>query len=211
MESIDMMSPDQIKRGLEFLKSRDDVLSKLIKQNGFEFKPLNMTPYEALLQSVIYQQLSYRAARATLNRFLGLYGGYPDPKRLLSTDVEVLRKTGLSSKKITYLKEVASYASTHGLELDKLNMMKDDEIVRELDAIKGIGLWTVHMLLIFILGRLDVFPASDLGIRKAIKLNYNLSDIPSEREAFTFSKRWKPYRSLAALILWRSLDKTPWP
>ncbi len=206
-----MMSQSQIKNGLEFLKSNDSVLAELIKRNGFEFNQLNMTPYEALIQSIIYQQLSYKAARATLDRFLALFGGYPAPERLLSADVELLRKTGLSSKKITYLKEVASYAMTHGLEQSKLSKMKDDEIIKELDAIKGIGLWTIHMLLIFILGRLDVFPFSDLGIRKAMKQNYNLSDIPSEKEALSFSKRWKPYRSLAALILWRSLDKTPWP
>jgi len=205
------MTDGKIKRGLKFLRSKDEVLAKLIDINGFEFNLLKMTPYEALLQSVIYQQLSYRAARATLNKFLKLFQGYPEPARLISTDDKLLRETGLSSRKILYLKEVASYAISKGLNLEKLEKMKDDEIIKELDSIKGIGLWTIHMLLIFILGRLDVFPASDLGIRKAIKQNYNLSKIPSEKEALTISRRWKPYRSIAALILWRSLDKTPWP
>ncbi|MEM3637333.1 MAG: hypothetical protein QXX17_02785 [Conexivisphaerales archaeon] len=205
------MQRSSIKIGLQYLMERDPVLARLVRENGFEFQMLDLTPYEALLQSVIYQQLSYRAARATLNRFLNLYGGYPDPERLLQTDDEQLRKTGLSAKKILYLKQVASYAVRYGLKRERLDSMDDEEIIRELDRIKGVGPWTIHMLLIFVLGRLNIFPSSDLGIRKAIMLNYDLPEIPSEKEAAKFSERWEPYKSIAALIMWRSLDKTPWP
>lgn len=201
----------EVLKALSYLVKKDEVLRRLVKDNGFEFRPLEYTPYEALLQSIIYQQLSNKAAKATLSKFLNLFGGYPDPDRLIVTADDKLRRCGISYRKIKYLKEVALYAKNNFLDSKALSRMCDEDIMRRLDSIPGIGPWTVHMLLIFVLRRLDVFPFSDLGIRKALKVNYDLPKIPSEKEALVFSERWRPYRTVAALILWRSLDKSPWP
>lgn len=203
---------EEVQKGLQKLISSDIVLQGIYRKHGFEYPILEMSPYESLIQGVIYQQLSYRSARAVLQRFLSTFGGrYPEPDELLSTQDDRLKSAGLSSRKIKYLEEIAYFAKKGKLDVERLNRLSDKEIMQELDRLRGIGPWTVHMLLIFILGRLDVFPYSDLGIRKALAANYKMKRLPTESEAESFSLRWKPYRTLAALLLWRSLDTSPWP
>jgi DNA-3-methyladenine glycosylase II len=165
-------------------------------------------PFESLIQSIIYQQLSGKAANAIYNRFLNFYGcKIPTPQQIVSTPSETLRdKIGLSFKKIEYIKDLSSRISDGRLNLSLLSGMTDDEIISELIKVKGIGRWTAEMFLIFCLGREDVMPIGDLGIRKAMQILYNLPQLPTPSSMLAISLPWKPYRSIATWYLWKSLN-----
>jgi DNA-3-methyladenine glycosylase II len=201
-----------IRKGLKVLSEKDRVMAALIRRLGYSDFRISSTPYQSLIQGIIYQQLSSSAAKAVLHRFLALYGGtYPEPATLLETGDEKLRSTGISTKKVGYLKEVARFELTGTLRQDRLSRLTDEEVMEELDRIRGVGPWTVQMLQIFVLGRLDIFPSADLGIRRSIATNYGMGSPPTPSQAEQFSKRWRPYRTLASIYLWRSSDPTSWP
>src|SRR3954451_14754750 len=168
--------------------------------------------YGALLRSIVGQQLSTKAARTIFERLTDLFGGNgPTPRQLLEADPEEVRAAGLSRPKVAYLRDLAEHVEDGELDLEQLAELPDDEVIAQLTAIKGLGVWTAHMFLIFHLGRPDVLPVGDLGIRRAAQIAYGLDDLPEPAELEGLAEAWRPYRSLACLYLWRSLDNTPDP
>lgn len=164
--------------------------------------------FETLISTIIYQQLSGKAAGTILKRFLSLYNdSYPLPQQLLDTNEELIRSVGISRPKIKYLKSLAEHIIAGLPTIEELNTMEDEAVINTLTKIKGIGKWTVQMILIFRLNRLDVFPIDDLGVKNAIKQLYSFELLPTKSEMEDISKSWQPYRTIATWYLWRSLDK----
>jgi DNA-3-methyladenine glycosylase II len=200
---------------VEHLRGSDDTLKAIIDERG----PLDLDtrqrgrpedPYGALLRSIVGQQLSTKAARSIYNRLVELFGGKtPSPQELLDADPETVRAVGLSNAKVRYVRSLAEHVLSGELELDKLDALGDEEVEREVTAVKGLGQWTAHMFLIFHLGRPDVLPVGDLGVRRAVERAYGLEELPSAEELERLGERWAPYRSLASLYLWESLDNAP--
>jgi len=192
---------------LHFLSENDYTLAGLIKSIGQYSIELHHDPFESLLKAIIYQQLSGKSANAIYKRFLNYYNGkVPQPTQIITTTDELFRtKIGLSYRKIEYIKDLSSRISTKRLDLSLLPTMSDEEIIAELIKVKGIGRWTAEMFLIFGLGRPDVMPLGDLGVRKAMQKLYNLSQLPDSYYVLKISSSWTPYRSIATWYLWKSL------
>ncbi|MGB0092605.1 MAG: hypothetical protein WBP81_08740 [Solirubrobacteraceae bacterium] len=199
-----------------FLRGADPVLRAVIDQvgpDGFG-DPRAGRPqdhYGALVRSIVSQQLSTQAARAIYGRLIERFGGRtPTPEEVLADDPEELRvAAGLSHAKILYLRSLAEHVHDRSLELERLDQLPDDEVVAELTAVRGLGLWSAHMFLMFHLQRPDVLAVGDLGIRRAVMLRYGLSRLPSTPEIGRIAEPWRPHRTLACRFLWRSLDATP--
>ena len=195
--------------------SKDKKLAKLI--NGSE--PVQLKFHKniclRLCASIMSQQLSTKVAKVIYHRFLDLYDGEePTPEQIISTPFDKLRGVGLSNSKTQYVLNVAQFAIDHKLTDTKLKKMSDEEIIELLTQIKGVGRWTVEMLLMFTLGREDIFSADDYGIQVAMKKLYKLDD--SNKKAFKekmykLSKKWAPYRTYACLHLWDWKDNVPKP
>ena len=166
--------------------------------------------YGTLLRSVIGQQLSTRAAATIYARVLDLFGGRtPTPAELLAVDPDDLRATGLSGRKVEYVRDLASHVESGELELGRLSELGDEEVIAEITAVRGFGVWSAHMFLIFFLERPDVLPTGDLGIRRAIERAYGLAELPAPEEVERLAAPWRPHRSLASLYLWESLANAP--
>jgi DNA-3-methyladenine glycosylase II len=166
--------------------------------------------YGALLRAIVGQQLSTKAARTIYGRVIGLFGGTtPSPQQLLDAKVEDLRGAGLSGRKVEYIQDLARHVISGELELDRLDELGDEQAIAEIVAVRGLGQWTAEMFLLFHLERPDVLSGGDLGIRKAIQIEYELEEMPSPQEAVALSERWSPHRSLASLYLWESLAAVP--
>ncbi len=188
----------------------DNLLFNLTREIGAYRLELrsDMTPFEALLRSIVYQQLSGHAAKAILDRVLELYDDeFPKPKQLIATDFDQLRACGLSQSKIRAVWDLAEKEDACLLPTPTgIQSMTDSELIDTFTTVRGIGPWTVQMLLIFNLGRSDVLPDNDLGVRRGFKVAFNLNDMPSPEELKQHGKRWKPYRSVASWYLWRAAD-----
>jgi DNA-3-methyladenine glycosylase II len=166
--------------------------------------------YGALLRSIVGQQLSTKAASTIYGRMLELFGGHaPSPKQLLKVDPDKIRAAGLSRPKIAYLRDLAVHVEEGTLELERLPDLPDEEVSEQLTAIKGLGQWTADMFLMFHLGRPDVLPVGDQGIRRAVQVEYRLRKLPDAKRLEKIAKPWRPYRTLACLYLWSSLDNVP--
>lgn len=169
--------------------------------------------YRELVDSIISQQLSVKAAATILKRFLDLFPGrnFPNPEAILEKNIDELRSVGLSKQKAGYIQDLAKNVVDGSVKFEHLDDLSNDEILSELTKIKGIGVWTVHMFLIFCMGRLDVLPVGDLGIRNGIKKLYGFETlpIPSEIEILAHDNKWHPYESIASWYVWHSLDNKP--
>jgi DNA-3-methyladenine glycosylase II len=166
--------------------------------------------YGALLRSIVGQQLSTKAARTIYGRMLELFDGHaPTPVQLLAADPDAIRAAGLSRPKIAYLRDLARHVEDGELELHRLDDLPDEEVIEQLTAVKGIGEWSAHMFLMFHLGRPDVLPVGDQGIRNAVKSEYRLRKLPDAKRLEKIGRPWRPYRTLACLFLWSSLDNQP--
>ena len=167
--------------------------------------------YGALVRSIAGQQLSVLAARAIWRKLLAHFDGrVPTPQEILAEDPETLRAAaGFSRAKVAYLRSLAEHVLDGQLELDRLSELSDDEAIRELTAVKGIGEWTAHMFLMFTLHRPDVLPVGDLGVRNAAMKAYGLDAPPKPAELEALAEVWRPYRTRASLYLWRSLENQP--
>jgi DNA-3-methyladenine glycosylase II len=166
--------------------------------------------YGTLVRSIVGQQLSTRAAATIYGRVLELSGGHtPTPKQLLKAEPDDMRAAGLSHAKVAYLRDLALHVEDGALELERLPDLPDEEVTAQLTAIKGVGQWTADMFLIFHLGRPDILPVGDQGIRRAIQVEYRLRKLPDAKRMQKIAKPWRPYRTLASLYLWSSLDNTP--
>lgn len=183
-----------------------DIEERLRRRN--EERPADA--YGALLRSIVGQQVSTKAARAIYNRVLALFGGKtPSPQRLLAVSEEELRGAGLSGRKVEYVRDLARHVLDGELELDRLDQLGDEEVIEEIVAVRGLGRWTAEMFLLFHLERPDILSGGDLGIRKAIQLEYGLGEMPAPQETVAFGERWSPHRSLASIYLWESLAAVP--
>jgi DNA-3-methyladenine glycosylase II len=202
--------------GLAHLRAADPVLRQLIDEIGADGlgDPRAERPsehYGALVRSIVGQQLSTKAARAIYGRLTDRFGGRtPTPEEVLADDPDELKAAaGLSRAKVTFLRSLAEHVIDGSLELDKLDALPDDEVIAELVAVKGLGVWSAHMFLMFHLGRPDVLPVGDLGIRRAVQRVYDLEELPDAASLERIAEPWIPYRTLACRFLWRSLDATP--
>jgi 3-methyladenine DNA glycosylase/8-oxoguanine DNA glycosylase len=192
------------------LAELDPVLGQLIARVGpITLRPRRLAPYQSLVQAIIYQQLSGKAAATILRRFCALFGPgkFPKPAQVLAATPERLRSAGLSRGKASYVQDVAAKAAAGELPtLAQCDGLADGEIIARLTAIKGVGRWTAEMFLIFNLGRVDVLPVHDLGVRKGFQVTYRKRALPSPEQLDRFGARWQPHRTTAAWYLWRSLD-----
>lgn len=185
---------------------KDPVLNKLHKKYGpHEFEDRSELLYEELIESIIGQQLSNKAADTIYKRFLKLFGDnkFPTPEKLLRTDDEKLRSAGMSYSKASYIKNIAKAFKDKELSIEKIEKLSDEDVKKELIKIKGVGDWTAEMTLIFTLKREDVFSLGDAGLRRAIK---NLYKLEKDADILKLAEKWKPKRSFACWYLWRSLD-----
>ncbi len=201
------LSTDEIARGIAHLRQCDPILSEVIDRAGpFVLEP-EKDLFKSLVRAIISQQISTAAARSIYRRLLDTAGGegqlLPGLQRLTLGE---LRQAGLSPQKQRYLRDLAEKVADQRVRLGDVPQMTNEEAIAELTQVIGIGKWTVQMLLIFSLGRLDVFPVDDLGVRTAIKKLYRKRVLPKAKQLSKFEKRWQPYASIASWYCWRSLD-----
>ena len=201
------MNPEAI----QHLCDTDKVLARLIKKVGpCTLKPRRRRqPFEALVSAVTHQQLNGTAATTILNRVLALYPGkrFPAPEDLLATADAQLRAAGLSRAKAAAMKDIADKTIAGVVPgLRAISRMSDAEIVAQLTTVRGVGPWTVEMLLMFTLGRLDVLPVTDYGVRKGFAVTYGLRDLPTPKELLEHGERWRPHRTTASWYMWRALE-----
>ncbi len=197
---------------LAHFKTNDAVMYAVAKIHIKKLtKPLKVQPSDYafhLYSSIISQQISTKAADAILKRFLALVGDPHDAANILRQDIDDLRSIGLSRQKASYIQSIAELTSNGTVKIDHLDELSDEEIVRELVLIKGVGQWTAEMFLMFTLARPDVFSVGDLGLLNAAKKVYSQSNMTKD-ELLQLSQAWSPHRTTAALLLWSSLDNKP--
>ena len=204
--------PETFVEAAAWLADHDETLAEIIASTDMpSFQP-HKNYYQELVESIVSQQLSVKAAASIMKRFLALFGDeFPSPDRILETSVDELRAVGLSRSKIGYIQDLAAKVIKGSVRFNHLDALSNDEVIAELVAIKGVGIWTVHMFLIFCMGRLDVLPWGDLGIRNGIKKLYQLDTLPDQKtvEEIATRNHWHPYESVAAWYVWRSLNNQP--
>jgi DNA-3-methyladenine glycosylase II len=204
-----------VRKAVASLRDADPVMARLIDEHGATVRRelRDERPgdaYGALLRSIVGQQLSTKAARSIYGRLIEIFDGHaPTPRQLLEADPERIRAAGLSRSKVAYLRDLAAHVEEGTLELDRLPDLPDEEVSAQLTAIKGIGQWTADMFLMFHLGRPDVLPVGDLGIRRAVQVEYRMRKLPDPKRLERVARPWRPHRTLACLFLWSSLDNVP--
>ena len=190
--------------------SKDKKLGAILKERSFELEHRNNIPLR-LIASIMSQQLSTKVAAVIYQRFLDLFGGKePTLKQIKETDIETLRSIGLSYQKVSYVHNVAAYFIEHKLTDAKLHKMDDEQLMETLTQIKGVGKWTTEMLLMFTMGREDIFPFDDLGIQQGMELLYKIS--PENKKEMKakmekIAEKWRPYRTYACLHIWKWKDE----
>jgi DNA-3-methyladenine glycosylase II len=205
----------QLKAAVAHLRASDPLLRAVIDELGPDGlhdragRPADH--YGALVRSIVGQQLSTKAAVSIYNRLTERFGGRtPTPTEVLADDPEALRAAaGLSRAKVSFLRSLAEHVLDGSLELERLDELSDEDVIAELVAVRGLGVWSAHMFLMFHLRRPDVLPVGDLGIRRAIRDRYGLDAFPSPAEMERIAEAWRPYRTVACRFLWRALDATP--
>lgn len=205
--------PENIyQQAADHLSKHDPVLAPIIRANGLCTMRPHKNYYQELVDSIISQQLSVKAGASIMKRFVDLFGGtFPAPEAILSKSVEELRTAGLSRAKATYIRDLAQHVIDGKVKFDHLDTLSNEEIITELVAVKGIGEWTVHMFLMFCMGRPDVLAHGDLGIKNGVQKLYGFDHLPSpaEIQALAEKSHWHPYESVACWYIWRSLDNAP--
>ncbi len=193
--------------GIRHLKKSDRVMSALVKKLEVKRRTLKKNHFEALVTAIIFQQISGSAGDSIFRKFKALYGGKtPTPKIFLLTKEKLVRGAGISPQKYSYLKDLSERIEDGRLELKKFHEMDDAAVVEELDEVRGIGRWTAEMFLMFTLGRTDVLPVDDLGLKKGLMKAYKLKTMPNEAKFRKLAEKWHPYCTIASLHLWRILD-----
>ncbi|MEP7205054.1 MAG: DNA-3-methyladenine glycosylase [Candidatus Saccharibacteria bacterium] len=201
-----------LSRAATLLSAADPVLGTIIKQVGIATITPHQNYYQELVESIISQQMSVKAAATILRRFIDLFDGhdFPSPTQILEKDIEQLRTAGLSRQKAGYILDLASKVIDGSVRFNHLDALPNDSVINELTRIKGVGVWTVHMFLIFCMGRLNVLPVGDLGIKNGIQRLYNLDHLPEavEIEKIARANNWSPHESVASWYIWQSTDNT---
>ncbi|HZR71060.1 MAG TPA: DNA-3-methyladenine glycosylase 2 family protein [Burkholderiales bacterium] len=202
--------PFDLDAAMDRLAARDARLARLMKETArFEIPLEERSPYEVLLQAIAYQSISGKAAATIFGRVRDLSGNgrLPSPERMIALRAPVLRKAGLSAAKVLAMKDLAR-KTVAGIvpTLEQARALSDDDLIERLVSVRGIGVWSVEMFLIFRLGRPDVLPVDDLGVRKGWCLTYGKKHMPSARELRAFGERWRPYRTVASWYMWRACE-----
>lgn len=198
----------QVTEGVSWLKQHDPLFAGLIARYPLpDFAP-HQNYYQELVDSIISQQLSVKAAATISGRFVDHFGHFPSPEEIVQTEPETLRACGLSFQKIRYIQDLAMHILDGTVKFNHLDSLTNEEVIAELTAVKGIGVWTAHMFLIFCMGRLDVLATGDLVIRNAIWQQYGFENAPSvdEMRQVAVENSWHPYESIACWYLWKSFD-----
>jgi 3-methyladenine DNA glycosylase/8-oxoguanine DNA glycosylase len=212
-DKLNVRSAELLRAAERELTLADEAMAAIIRRVG----PcqLRMTwrshYFRALVEAIVYQQLSGKAAGTILGRFRALYPGprFPTPEQILRTPAARLRSVGLSKQKTAYIQDLAERAANGVFPARGLALLPDEMVIAHLTEIKGIGQWTAEMFLIFCLGRPDVLSPTDLGIRKAVQRAYAYKSLPAPRTVERHGQRWRPYRSIACWYLWASVDAAP--
>jgi DNA-3-methyladenine glycosylase II len=201
------LAPEEVARGLAHLRERDPVIAQVIERAGPFALKLDKDLFKSLVRAIVGQQISTAAARSIYQKLLTAIGGEEKllPGLLKMTDAQ-FRAAGLSSQKTRYLRDLAQKVSGKSVRIHQVERMTNDEAIAELTQVVGVGKWTVQMLLIFSLGRLDVFPGDDFGVRTAIKKLYRKRMLPKAKQLLKYEKLWQPYASIASWYCWRSLE-----
>ncbi len=200
-------------KAAEYLGDNDKNLLAVITSVGMCTIRPHANHYQELVDSIISQQLSVKAAASIEKKFCNLFGSdeFPSPTQILKKDVDTLRSAGLSRAKAIYVQDLALSVLEGRVKFDHFDELTNDEIINELTQVKGIGEWTAHMFLMFSLGRTDILPVGDLGIKNGIQKLYKLKKLPGkdEIESIALKNKWHPFESIASWYVWQSLDNTP--
>jgi DNA-3-methyladenine glycosylase II len=204
--AIPPVPPRYARAAVRHLTRIDPVLGKIIAEVGPLRIRINRRRFQALARAIMFQQLAGRAAAAIYTRFVALFPGraFPTPAQVLAASDDRLRGAGLSRQKMLYLRDLAVHVADGSLNFHRFAAMSDDDVIAELTRVKGIGRWTAEMFLMFNLGRPDVLPLDDLGLRSAVRKAYQLAALPTKPELEQIGERWRPYRTAASWYLWQS-------
>lgn len=195
-----------MKKAINHLRKSDRVLAAIIERVGPFRMHYREPTFEALARSIVFQQLNTKAASTIYGRLQEAAGGVISPDSITGLSVGEMRRAGLSKQKIGYIRDLAGHAVSGTLDFDRLPGMDDQEVIETLTEIKGIGVWTAHMFLMFALRRPNVLATGDFGVRMAIKKAYRKRKLPNHKEVEKIARDWHPYCSFACWYLWRSLD-----
>ena len=206
--SITVLEKEVMIDGINYLSSLNVNLSKFLKSYNIPNLPIEKNYFWSLCRSVIYQQISGKAAKIISERYLSLYENGPRmlPSEVVDIDIKKIFKVGISRQKASYIKNIAHAFNTKIIDEKKISKLDDQEIISQLTTIKGVGKWTAEMFLIFTLRRPDVFPVTDLGVQKGFKIFYSLDDLPTIELMNKKSESWKPYRTIMSLYLWYAVE-----
>ncbi len=191
------------------LRKADPVIGQLIEEKGPYTPRPSTAPYASLVRTILFQQLAGAAASAIQRRLYALHGTEdrtPEPRELLEMTDEAYRAVGVSRQKAGYLRDLAQHVIEGALDFEHIDDWTDAEVTEHLTAVKGIGEWTAHMFLMFQLGRPDVLPVGDLGVRIGMRIAYGLEDTPTPKQALAFGEPWHPYASVASWYMWRAAE-----
>ncbi len=195
-----------MRKALNHLKKCDPVLRAIIEAVGSYRMQYSLAEFSSLAEAIVYQQLNGIAAATIWKRFVALAGQPLTPEGILKLTDEQLRSVGLSRQKSSYLKDLAAKTASGLLDFSKLPELSDEEVIKHLTQVKGIGVWTAHMFLIFSLRRPNVLPTGDYGVQMAFKKHYKKRKLPKPKDMEKIARAWEPYRSVACWYMWRSLD-----
>jgi DNA-3-methyladenine glycosylase II len=195
-----------MRRAILHLQAADPVMSGIIQRVGAYRIRFRAPGFETLVKSIVYQQLSGRVAQVIFDRLAAAAGGLLTPEAVLALRPARMRALGLSRQKTEYIRDLARLTRDGTLDFGELHGLPDAEVIARLTQVKGVGVWTAHMFLIFALRRTNVLPSGDLGIRAAIRKAYSLAELPKPAEIEKMGERWHPYCTVAAWYLWRSLE-----
>ena len=195
-----------MQKAVHHLKKADRVLAAIIERVGPYRISYDEPAFGSLAEAIVYQQLHGKAAATIFKRLTDLAGLPLQPEGILKLSEEQMRAAGLSKQKLSYLRDLATKTQSGELQFEHLPSLADEEVIKEMTKVKGIGVWTAHMFLIFSLRRANVLPTGDLGIQMAIRQHYGKRKLPTPDQMKKIAKPWEPYRSVACWYLWRSLD-----
>jgi len=196
-----------MRKAILHLKKADPVLGSLIDRVGAYRMQYREPTFETLVRSIVYQQLSGKVASVIFGRLAGLMpDGGITPQGILKLTPAKMRKAGLSKQKTAYIRDLARKTARGAVQFESLSNLPDHEVIEHLTQVKGIGVWTAHMFLIFALQRTDVLPTGDLGVRTAIRKAYGMDELPHPKQIEELALTWRPYCSIASWYLWRSLE-----
>ncbi|BDC49212.1 DNA-3-methyladenine glycosylase [Bryobacterales bacterium F-183] len=197
-----------MRKAILHLKKTDPVIAEIIARVGPYRKATSEVSFHSLARSIVYQQLSGKAAATIFGRVMTAAKCQDclTPEKLLKVKPEQLRAAGLSQQKLSYVRDLAEKTKGKLVDFEALHTLEDQAVIEHLTQVKGVGVWTVQMLLMFALDRPDVLPTADLGIRNAMKKAYGLAEAPKPKEMEAIAEKWRPYRTVACWYLWRSLD-----